>query len=115
LGWSALLAFSPCFFNIELSTFLKPCVSHFLKNLCYSSSRALPSSGDGVSGKWGEGGRRGNFGAEKGAERSLGSERGCVLVHPQNGLNSLILNWCTGGCWFTPAPKERVKTRWLSG
>ncbi len=28
-----------------------------------------------------------------------------VLVHPQNGLNSLILNWCIGGCWFTPAQK----------
>ncbi len=27
-----------------------------------------------------------------------------VLVHPQNGLNGLILNWCIGGCWFTPAP-----------
>jgi hypothetical protein len=25
------------------------------------------------------------------------------LVHPQNGLNGLILNWCTSGCWFTPA------------
>jgi hypothetical protein len=25
-------------------------------------------------------------------------------VHPQNGLNGLILNWCIGGCWFTPAP-----------
>ncbi len=24
-------------------------------------------------------------------------------VHPQNGLNGLILNWCIGGCWFTPA------------
>ncbi len=24
------------------------------------------------------------------------------FVHPQNGLNSLILNWCIGGCWFTP-------------
>jgi hypothetical protein len=28
---------------------------------------------------------------------------GCVWVHPQNSLNGLILNWCTGGCWFTPA------------
>jgi hypothetical protein len=28
-----------------------------------------------------------------------------VLVHPQNGFNSLILNWCIGGCWFTPAEK----------
>jgi hypothetical protein len=26
-----------------------------------------------------------------------------VLVHPQNGFNGLILNWCIGGCWFTPA------------
>ncbi len=25
------------------------------------------------------------------------------LVHPQNSLNGLILNWCAGGCWFTPA------------
>jgi hypothetical protein len=24
-------------------------------------------------------------------------------AHPQNGLNGLILNSCTGGCWFTPA------------
>ncbi len=24
-------------------------------------------------------------------------------VHPQNGLNGFILNWCIGGCWFTPA------------
>jgi len=24
-------------------------------------------------------------------------------VHPQNDLNDLILNWCTDGCWFTPA------------
>ncbi len=28
---------------------------------------------------------------------------GNVWVHPQNGLNGLILNWCTGGCRFTPA------------
>jgi hypothetical protein len=28
---------------------------------------------------------------------------GYVWVHPQNGLNGLILNWCTGGCWFTQA------------
>jgi hypothetical protein len=24
-------------------------------------------------------------------------------VHPQNRLNRLILKWCVGGCWFTPA------------
>jgi hypothetical protein len=29
------------------------------------------------------------------------------LVHPQNGLNSLILNWCTGGCWFSPAQQTQ--------
>jgi hypothetical protein len=33
-----------------LSTFLKPCVSRLLKALCYSSSGALLSSGDGVTG-----------------------------------------------------------------
>ncbi len=22
---------------------------------------------------------------------------------PKNSLNGLIVNWCTGGCWFTPA------------
>jgi hypothetical protein len=55
LGWNAPLAFSfPHIFNIELSTFLKPCVSLLLEALCYSSSGALPSFGDGVNGKWGE-------------------------------------------------------------
>jgi hypothetical protein len=34
-----------------LFTFLKPCVSCLLEALCYSSSGALPSIGDGVSGK----------------------------------------------------------------
>jgi len=34
-----------------------------------------------------------NSGAETGAEKSLGRGRGCVfVVHPQNGLNGLILN-----------------------
>ncbi len=27
-------------------------------------------------------------------------------VHPQTGLNRLILNWCIGGCWFIPAHCE---------
>ncbi len=57
-------------FNVELSTFFKPCVSHLFEALCYSSLGALLfealcysslgallSSGDGVSGKLGEGGR----------------------------------------------------------
>jgi hypothetical protein len=36
------------FFNIEVSTFFKPCVSHLLKALCYSSLRAFPTSGDHI-------------------------------------------------------------------
>jgi hypothetical protein len=58
LGWSTPLLSFPHSFNVELSTLLKPYVSRFLEALCYSSSGALPSSGDGMSGKWGEGGRR---------------------------------------------------------
>jgi len=38
-------------FCLLLSTFLKPCVLRLLEALSYSSSGALPSSGDGVSGK----------------------------------------------------------------
>jgi len=34
--------------------------------LCYSSSGAFPSFGDGMSGKWGEGGRRGSVGRRVG-------------------------------------------------
>ncbi len=26
-----------------------------------------------------------------------------VLVHPQNGFNDLIFNWCIGDYWFIPA------------
>jgi hypothetical protein len=67
LGWSAHFAFfSPHSFNVELFTFLKPCVSHLLEALCYSSSGALLSSRDRVSEKWGEG-RRGDIG-RRGAE-----------------------------------------------
>jgi hypothetical protein len=45
--------------NVELSTFLKPCVSCLLKALSYSSLGALSCSSDGVSMKSGEGSRRG--------------------------------------------------------
>jgi hypothetical protein len=69
LGWNAPLAFSsPHSFNIELSTFLKPCVSRFLEALCYSSSKVLPSSRNRVIRKWGEGGRRGELGRRGGGE-----------------------------------------------
>jgi hypothetical protein len=62
LGWSVVLTFSfLCSFNIELSTFLKPCVSRLLEAMCYSSLGALLSYGDGMNVKWGEGGRRGKF------------------------------------------------------
>jgi len=52
LGSSAPLAFSStCSFTVELSTFCKPCVSHLLEALCYSSLGVLLSSGDGMNGK----------------------------------------------------------------
>jgi hypothetical protein len=28
-----------------------------------------------------------------------------------NGQNGLILNWCTGGCWFTPADETHFATK----
>jgi hypothetical protein len=45
-------------------------------------------------------GRRGeNFGAEKRWEKkSMRAGRMGFFVHPQNGFNGLILNWCIGGC-----------------
>jgi hypothetical protein len=48
-GMKHFLAFSPCSFNIELSTLFKPCVSRLLKVMRYSSLGALLSSG-----KWNE-------------------------------------------------------------
>jgi hypothetical protein len=53
-------------------------------------------------------GRRGeNFGVEKRWKKYiyLGREDG-IFVHPENGLNGLIRNWCIGGCWFTPAHRR---------
>jgi len=58
-----------------------------------------------VVGRRGEvGRRRENFGAEKRwkKKKHAGNEDG-IFVHPQNGFNRLILNWCIGGCWFIPA------------
>ncbi len=86
LGWSAPLAFSsPRSFNVELSSFLKPCVLCLLKVLSYSSLGALPSFVNEMRKKWGEGGRReevdrrGKFWGKEGAEKSLGKGRGCVF------------------------------------
>jgi hypothetical protein len=44
------------------------------------------------------------FGAEKRLKKPIILGREDVfLVHPQNGFNGYILNWCIGGCWFTLA------------
>jgi hypothetical protein len=56
-------------------------------------------------------GRKGEtFGAEKRWEKkSHASREDGIFVHPQNGFNGLILNWCIGGCWFTPAGRNIYK------
>jgi hypothetical protein len=108
LEWSTSLAFSsPHSFNVKLSTFLKPCVSRLLEALCYSSLGILVSSGDGESRKWDEGKILGH---RRVLKNPWVGQEDVFLVHPQNGLNGFILNWCTGGCWFTPAPLSRVRT-----
>jgi hypothetical protein len=44
------------------------------------------------------------LGQRRGEKKKIhaGREDG-IFVYPQNGFNGLILNWCIGGCWFTPA------------
>jgi len=41
-----------------------------------------------------------NFGA--GRIREKKNQCGQGDVHPRNRFKGLILNWCIGGCWFTP-------------
>jgi hypothetical protein len=101
LGWSTPFAFSfPHSFNIELFTFLKPCVSRLLEALCYSSSGAFPSSGDEMRGKWVKGsrrvevGRRGGGSTEEG--KILGQRRG--LKNPWAGEENVFLAW-TASSW----------------
>jgi len=50
-------------------------------------------------------GRRGeNFGVEKRwKKKNYASKEDGIFVHPKNGLNGFIRNWCIGGCWFTLA------------
>jgi hypothetical protein len=44
-------------------------------------------------------GRRGEiFGVEKRWEKKNPSREDGIFVHPENGLNKLIRNWCIGGC-----------------
>jgi hypothetical protein len=51
--------------------------------------------------------RGGNFGAEKRWKKKLHEDKeDGIFVHPQNNFNGLILNWCIGGCWFTPTPSR---------
>ncbi len=55
-------------------------------------------------------GRRGeNFEVKKRWKKYIyaGREDG-IFVHPKNGLNGLIRNWCIGGCWFTPALPDAI-------
>jgi hypothetical protein len=58
-------------------------------------------------------GRKGeNFGVEKRWKKNIhvGKEDG-IFVHPQNSFNGLILNWCIGGYWFTPARQTTFFTQ----
>jgi hypothetical protein len=56
----------------------------FLEALCYSSLGALPSFGDGMSRKWGEGGRRGKFwGREGGWKIPRQGKRMCFWFIPK--------------------------------
>jgi hypothetical protein len=49
------------------------------------------------------------LGQRRGLKNPWAREEDVFLIHPQNSLNGLILNWCTGGCWFTPASKSCEK------
>jgi hypothetical protein len=52
------------------------------------------------------------LGQKRGLKNPWAREEGVFLVHPQNGLNGLILNWCIGGWWFTPAQyQEDIKRK----
>ncbi len=63
----------------------------------------------GGEGGGGEVGRRGRFwGQRRGLKNPWAGEEDEFLVHPQNGLNGLILTWCIGGCWFTPARSNQL-------
>jgi len=52
---------------------------------------------DRMGGGGGRGGEGKFLGRGRGRKNPGGGEGGGFSVHPQNGLNGLILNWCTGG------------------
>jgi hypothetical protein len=43
------------------------------------------------------------LGQRRGLKNPWARQEDVFLVHPQNGLNGLILNWCIGGYYFTAA------------
>jgi len=43
-----------------------------------------------------------------GKKKRIFGQGGCGFGSSQNGFNGLILNWCIGGCWFTPASKAKA-------
>jgi len=51
------------------------------------------------------------LGQRRGLKNPWAGEEDEFLVHPQNGLNSLILNWCVGGCWFILGHRLLVHSR----
>ncbi len=50
------------------------------------------------------------MGQRRGLKNPWAGEEDVFLIHPPNGLNGLILNWCIGGCWFIPVMKIYVAT-----
>jgi hypothetical protein len=52
------------------------------------------------------------LGQIRGLKIPWAGEEDVFLVHHQNSLNSLILNWCIDGCWFTPALNSGVGKYW---
>ncbi len=69
------------------------------KRIILAPTSSAPKLGDGVNAKSGEVGRReklwGKEEVEKNQKVWVGKD--VFLVHPQNGLNDLIFNWCIGG------------------
>jgi hypothetical protein len=51
------------------------------------------------------------LGQRRGLKNPWARQEDVFLVHPQNGLNGLILNWCIGGCCFTPAHPQVSNNR----
>jgi hypothetical protein len=46
----------------------------------------------------------------RGLKNPWAGEEDVFFIHPQNGLNGLILKWCIGACWFTRTLGEAPNT-----